>query len=201
MMTTTRTIAVGAMVALAAVPTDGACQTATSPGNSWSITLGTGWLALNGERRLVRDDRKVVTTDAESGVAPMLDVSFSLNDRYSLMFTATRLVSSYTHTETFTNGLGIATTDQLTLGMITGGLKRTWGAPGASRLEVDAHLAFLRYADRLELVSEQQLPADLSTITPTPFNLDVLDSFGGGLGVGVEVPLAGSGVFLSGHTR
>ncbi len=57
MMTTTRTIAVGAMVALAAVPTDGACETATSPGSSWSITLGTGWLALNGERRLVRGDR------------------------------------------------------------------------------------------------------------------------------------------------
>ncbi len=57
MMTTTRTIAVGAMVALAAVPTDGACETATSPGSCWSITLGTGWLALNGERRLVRGDR------------------------------------------------------------------------------------------------------------------------------------------------
>ncbi len=57
MMTTTRTIAVGAMVTLAAVPTDGAGETATSPGSSRSITLGTGWLALNGERRLVRGDR------------------------------------------------------------------------------------------------------------------------------------------------
>jgi hypothetical protein len=95
----------------------------------------------------------------------------------------------------------VETTDELSLGMITGGVKRIWGAPGAPRLNVDVHLAFLRYNDRLELVSEQQLPADLSTINPTPFNLDVLDSFGGGLGVGVQVPLGGSGFFLSGHTR
>ncbi len=97
MMTMTRTIAVAAMAALAVAATDVAGQTATTPGHSWSITMGTGWLELTGERRLVRGDRKVVTTDAESGVAPFLDVSFAMNDRYNLTFTATRLGSSYTH--------------------------------------------------------------------------------------------------------
>lgn len=39
------------------------------------------WLELNGERRLVRGDRKVVTTNATGGLAPFLEASFKLNDR------------------------------------------------------------------------------------------------------------------------
>ena len=84
---------------------------------------------------------------------------------------------------------------------MSGGVKRTWGAPGALKLNVDAHVAFLLYNDRLELLSEQQLPAELSTIDPTPFNLSVLNRFGGGLGIGVEAPLGHGGVFFSAGAR
>ena len=192
----------GGLAALAATVTvDVAAQSSTSTKRAWSFNGGLSWLELNGERRLVRGDRKVVTTNADGGLAPFLAASFKLSNRYSLTFGATRVTSSYTHTETFTNGLSVGTTDDLTLGMITGGVKRSWGAPGASQLNVDAHLAFLRYNDRLDLLSEQQLPADLSTINPTPFTLDVLNSFGAGLGIGVEVPLGDSGLFLSSGAR
>ena len=114
---------------------------------------------------------------------------------------ATRVESRYTHNETVTNGLSVETIDDLTLGMMSGGVKRTWGAPGALKLNVDAHVAFLLYNDRLELLSEQQLPAELSTIDPTPFNLSVLNSFGGGLGIGVEAPLGHGGLFFSAGAR
>jgi len=66
---------------------------------------------------------------------------------------ATRVESRYTHNETVTNGLSVETIDDLTLGMMSGGVKRTWGAPGALKLNVDAHVAFLLYNDRLELLS------------------------------------------------
>ena len=190
------------LVALATTAaTDLAAQNTTSSARSWSFSGGLSWLELNGERRLVRGDRKVVTTNAEGGVAPFLEASFPLNDRYSLTFAATRVESRYTHNETFTNGLSVETTDDLTLGMIAAGVKRTWGRSGALKLNVNAHLAFLLYNDRLELLSEQQLPADPSTIEATPFNLSVLNSFGGGLGIGVEAPLADSGLFLSAGAR
>ena len=56
---------------------------------------------------------------------------------------ATRVESRYTHNETVTNGLSVETIDYLTLGMMSGGVKPTWGAPDALKLNVDAHVAFL----------------------------------------------------------
>ena len=40
-----------------------------------------------------------------------------------------------------------------------------------------------------------------SSSCPTPFNLSVLNSFGGGLGIGVEAPLGHGGVFFSAGAR
>ena len=67
------------LVATAAV--DVAAQNAASTERCWSFGGGMNWLELNGERRLVRGDRKVVTTNATGGLAPFLEASFKLNDR------------------------------------------------------------------------------------------------------------------------
>ena len=59
MMTMMHPFAVAAVATVAVTATDVAGQTATTSGRSWSVGVGTSWLALNGERRLVRGDRKV----------------------------------------------------------------------------------------------------------------------------------------------
>ena len=172
-------------------------QSSPPPAGSWSVTAGVEWLELNGTRRLVRGTRKVVTTDASSGMVPFLEVAIRLNDRLSLTLGARSLDSDYEHVETFTNGHLIETSDELSLDVFTAGLRRGWGLGHQTRVSLDAYVAYLRFNERLNLMSEQQVPADVTTINPTPFDLTVFDDVGLGLGVDAEVPLGSAGLYLN----
>lgn len=135
--------------------------------NEWSLDVAGSWVELNGSRRLVRGDRKVVSTDAVGGFAPHLTIRHRVSERYSLTLSIFRMETRYTHLE-------------------AGG----WGT-----LYLDAHATLLRFSDELNLLSEQALPAGLANINPTPFDLTV--SNGLGLRGGVDMTLGENGLFLS----
>ena len=165
--------------------------------NEWSLDVAGSWVELNGSRRLVRGDRKVVSTDAVGGFAPHLTIRHRASERYSLTLSLFRMETRYTHREDFTNGLSVTTTDKLMIKSASVGVRRHLEAGGWGTPYLDAHATLLRFSDELNLLSEQALPADLATINPTPFDLTVSNGLGLGFGVGVDMTLGETGLFLS----
>lgn len=182
-----RRVWLAGLTAAVALGRSGAAAQSEVP--SLALAAGLSWLELNGTRRLVRGDRKVVTTDASGGVAPWLEVTYPLTRNLRLDVGVTRLASEYTHTETFTNGMVLQTVDDLVLQMYTGGVGRSWRL-GSWSVAGEAHLALLRYSPYLELASERQVPSDLSTINRGPFDLKVSNGVGLGVRLEVDAPLS-----------
>lgn len=170
-------------------------------GHAWSMSGGVGWTALNGARRLVRGDRKVVTTDASGGWTPFIEAGVGLGDRYTLSFRVSTLHARYTHNEAFTNGMELETSDDLPIRMFTGGVGRLWTPGHGATVTVGMHIAYLAYGDTLYLVSERIVPEDLSTINPGRLDLRVVNAFGLGGGAQLSVPLGGTGVRLALNAR
>jgi len=165
-------------------------QDTTAKDSSFKFRMGVDWLELNGEVRLVRGSRKVVTTDAGSGISWGGQVEFIPGGRFGFFLEFTQLASDYTHNEDFTNGLSISTTDDLKLNMIQVGFNRYYWQDRKIDFFAGVHFSYVMYSKKLNLFSEQMpLPADLSTINPTPFNLEVHNGPGIGIHLGIIIPL------------
>lgn len=156
----------------------------------WQVAVGATWLNPDGEIRLVRGDRKVVTNDAFSNAGIDGRVAYRVRRRIGISLSVSHATFSFLDRESFTIGEVIEERDDLHYTVFLGGVdvhllpRRRWDP------YVTGQVGYVLFNNELHLRSERVLPDDLSTINPEDIIFAVKDFIGIGVKAGLNWPLA-----------
>lgn len=133
---------------------------ATQPlsAQGFGVTVGPGWLSPDGEIRLVRGDRKVVTNQIDAGAVLDARAELRLGRRWG--GSASLVVGGFDHhhVETFTEGEVLSSVNSLRYVAVLLGPTLTVLERNPARLSVGAQFSYNRYTGDFVITGETVLP-------------------------------------------